>query len=224
MIARAMYLMSGATALALALSSPAESRPLLLSDLPPDVRALPNAQAGVGAVASNFEQVGEASWYGAEQAGRRTSSGTIYDPRGLTAAHATLPLGSRVRVIREDTGQSIVVTITDRIGTPRRVVDLSRGAAEVLGIRRAGVALVRLVSVDAETFVPAPSLIDPAPIASPAPRHARVSRAHAPQRQVASLQTRQHLTAHPQLHHVALRLPATPVAHSAQRPAIQHKL
>jgi len=224
MIARAMYLLSGAAALALALSSPAESRPLLLSDLPPDVRELPNAQAGVGAIASNFEQVGEASWYGAEQAGRRTSSGTIYDPRGLTAAHATLPLGSRVRVIREDTGQSIVVTVTDRIGTRRRVVDLSRGAAEQLGIRQAGIALVRLVSIDSETFVPTPAMIDPVPSASPAPRRARPTRPHSPQRQAASVQVHQQVTTHPQLHHVALHVPATPAAHSAQRPATQHKL
>ena len=225
MIARAMYLMSGATALALVLSVPAQARPLLLSDLPPDVRELPNAQAGVGgsAIASNFEQVGEASWYGAEHAGRRTSSGTRFDPRGMTAAHATLPLGSQVRVIREDTGQSIVVTVTDRIGTRRRVLDLSRGAAEQLGIRQAGIALVRLVSVDNETFVPAPAIIDPEPSAAPAPRRARPNRPHAPQRQ-ASVQVRQHVTAHPQLHHVALHVPATQAAHSVRPPAAQHKL
>ena len=126
----------------------------MLSDLPPDVQTLPNAQAGVGD--AHFEQVGDASWYGTEHAGRRTSSGTRFDPYGLTAAHAWLPLGSRIRVIREDTGSSVVVTITDRIGTDRRIVDLSLGAAEKLGMRSIGVTQVRLVEAEGGVFIPVP--------------------------------------------------------------------
>jgi rare lipoprotein A len=76
--------------------------------------------------------------------GRRTASGSRFNERQMTAAHASLPLGTRVRVVREDTGEAVVVTITDRIGTRLRVIDLSRGAAVVLGLIRPGVASVRI--------------------------------------------------------------------------------
>ena len=92
---------------------------------------------------------GVASWYGASHAGRRMSNGVRFDPRNLTAAHATLPLGSRVKVVREDTGEFVIVTITDRIGTHRRVIDLSQGAAAQIGMLRSGLATVRLVSLGA---------------------------------------------------------------------------
>ena len=62
----------------------------------------------------------------------------------MTAADASLPLGTRVRVVREDTGEAAAVTITDRIGTRRRVIDLSRGAAVVLAGIGPGVASVRI--------------------------------------------------------------------------------
>ncbi|MCC6717713.1 MAG: septal ring lytic transglycosylase RlpA family protein, partial [Acetobacteraceae bacterium] len=64
--------------------------------------------------------------------------------RKLTAAHASLPLGSRVRVTVADTGRSVVVTINDRPGTRRRIIDLSRAAAAELGIVARGIARVAL--------------------------------------------------------------------------------
>jgi rare lipoprotein A len=75
------------------------------------------------------------------------SNGARFDPRALTAAHATIPLGTQVKVVREDTGASVVVTITDRIGSCRSVIDLSQAAAAELGMVRAGLAPVHLVSV-----------------------------------------------------------------------------
>ena len=94
----------------------------------------------------SWQQTGIASWYGGKRwQGRRTTSGERYDENQLTAAHASLPLGSRVRVVVARTGRSVVVTINDRPGTRSRVIDLSRAAAEKLGILGAGIATVTLL-------------------------------------------------------------------------------
>lgn len=88
---------------------------------------------------------GRASYYSDRLAGRRTANGDVYDPRALTAASRDLPFGTRVRVVREDTGASVVVRINDR-GPHRdrtRILDLSRAAAEALDMIRAGVIDVR---------------------------------------------------------------------------------
>jgi rare lipoprotein A len=92
---------------------------------------------------------GMASWYGAELAGRRTASGERFDPDELTAAHRTLPLGSEVRVSYQ--GRSVVVRINDRGPfSGHRVIDLSRAAAEQLGLRRAGSGKVTLAVLDSD--------------------------------------------------------------------------
>lgn len=90
-------------------------------------------------------EVGAASYYGVP-AGRyrRTASGSRFDPNALTAAHPWLPFGTKVRVTVEQTGRSVVVTITDRLPGRRRIIDLSVGAARLLGILRAGVVEVAL--------------------------------------------------------------------------------
>ena len=93
--------------------------------------------------------IGHASWYGEEFARRPTASGERYDPSKLTGAHRTLPLGSRVRVTNLLNGRSVMVTINDRGPyMPRREIDLSYGAARVLGIVRRGVARVRIELVE----------------------------------------------------------------------------
>jgi rare lipoprotein A len=90
---------------------------------------------------------GMASWYGAELAGHRTASGERFDPNELTAAHRTLPLGSHVRVTYH--GHSVVVRINDRGPfSGHRVIDLSRAAAEQIGLRRAGSGQVTLAVED----------------------------------------------------------------------------
>jgi rare lipoprotein A (peptidoglycan hydrolase) len=92
-----------------------------------------------------WKQTGVASWYGgARWQGHRTSSGSRYDQDELTAAHATLPLGSQIRVTLANSERSVLVTITDRPGTRTRIIDLSRGAARALGILSQGVAVVTL--------------------------------------------------------------------------------
>lgn len=90
-------------------------------------------------------QEGYASYYGGEHQGRRTASGQIFDKRQLTAAHRTLPFGTRVRVVNLDNGRRVIVTVTDRGPFKReRVIDVSRRAARELGFLRAGTAHVRL--------------------------------------------------------------------------------
>ncbi|MGH7041674.1 MAG: septal ring lytic transglycosylase RlpA family protein [Acetobacteraceae bacterium] len=90
-------------------------------------------------------QTGLASFYGRTRARfRRTASGARFNPNALTAAHAWLPFGTKVRVTVEQTGRSVVVTIDDRPGNRRRIIDLSFGAARRLGILRQGVVEVRL--------------------------------------------------------------------------------
>jgi rare lipoprotein A len=88
---------------------------------------------------------GQASWYGRPHHGRRTSSGEIYDMNKLTAAHRTLPLGTRVLVTNVDNGRTIEVRINDRGPFRRdRVLDLSYAAARQLGAVGEGVIPVTL--------------------------------------------------------------------------------
>jgi rare lipoprotein A len=90
---------------------------------------------------------GKASYYSSKYNGRRTSSGAIFNQQELTAAHPWLPFGTKVKVVNADNGRSVVVTVTDRLYTHHRVLDMSRSAAEQLGIIRQGVAHVSLQPV-----------------------------------------------------------------------------
>lgn len=97
-------------------------------------------------------QDGNATWYGAAFAGRKTASGEPFNPLALTAAHRTLPFGTWVEVTRVDTGASVRVRITDRgpYGTPsqHRIIDLSRGAAERINLVKSGVTRVEVRIVE----------------------------------------------------------------------------
>lgn len=88
---------------------------------------------------------GQASFYANSLSGHRTASGERYDPKKLTAANRTLPLGTRLRVTRIDTGKSVVVKVNDRgpFGHRRRILDLSRAAAQELDMLGAGVVQVQ---------------------------------------------------------------------------------
>jgi rare lipoprotein A len=93
-----------------------------------------------------------ASWYGPGFAGRRTSTGEIYNPEGLTAASTTLPLGSHVRVVNPDTGRSVVVRINDRGPyVYGRSLDLSHGAAQQIGLTGKGVGRVQVTPTATST-------------------------------------------------------------------------
>jgi rare lipoprotein A len=100
--------------------------------------------ASVPSPGAAFE-VGTASYYGRGHAGRRTASGTRFDPAAMTAAHRKLPFGSRVRVTNLRNGRAVVVLISDRGPyTRNRLIDLSYGAAHRLDFVRDGTARVRL--------------------------------------------------------------------------------
>jgi rare lipoprotein A len=87
-------------------------------------------------------QSGMASYYGSES-GSQTASGARFNPNAMTAAHRTLPFGTKVRVTNKNNGRSVVVTINDRGPFIRgRIIDLSTAAAGVIGMKGAGVARV----------------------------------------------------------------------------------
>lgn len=94
---------------------------------------------------AHADTIGRASFYGFES-GKVTANGDRFNPHGMTAAHWTLPLGTRVRVTDVATGRAVVVRINDRGPHPRlhRLIDLSLGAARALGITQRGLATVRM--------------------------------------------------------------------------------
>jgi rare lipoprotein A len=104
-------------------------------------QALPSAD---GPDSNWVGETGTASYYSNAYHGRRAADGSRFDQRLLTAAHAWLPFGTRLKVTLDGTNHSVVVTVTDRIYSARRIVDLSTSAARQLGILRSGVARVSL--------------------------------------------------------------------------------
>ncbi len=124
---------------------------------------------------------GEATWYGPRHEGHRTSSGEVFDSHKLTAAHASLPLGSYVRVTVQSTGRSLVVKVNDR-EPPHgvRCIDLSHAAAAQLGILSLGIADVTLATASRDEAVEVAEAPDDS-----GPRHVygrrfAVSRRHGP--------------------------------------------
>jgi rare lipoprotein A len=92
--------------------------------------------------ADGYSEVGIASWYGSES-GSKTSMGTRFKPEGVSAAHKTLPLPSKVRVTNLHNGRSIVLWVNDRGPFKHnRIIDLSRGAARRIGLH--GLAKVKV--------------------------------------------------------------------------------
>ena len=130
-----------------------------------------NGRWYVPAAEPGYEATGLASWYGPTFHGGRTASGEIYDQEAITAAHPTLPLPSLVQVTNLENGREVIVRVNDRgpfVGD--RILDLSHGAAQVLGVERTGTARVhiRYLGPAPRRFSdPAPPLYAPAPSSSP---------------------------------------------------------
>lgn len=96
----------------------------------------------------SYDVLGFASWYGSES-GNRTANGERFRPGAVTAAHTTLPLPSYVEVTALDTGRTILLRVNDRGPFARgRIIDLSRGAAQSLGMKASGVVPVRVRVVE----------------------------------------------------------------------------
>ncbi|HEY8329713.1 MAG TPA: septal ring lytic transglycosylase RlpA family protein [Pseudomonas sp.] len=94
---------------------------------------------------SDYRAEGQASYYSSRHHGRRTASGERFDMHALTAAHRSLPFGSKVKVTNVKNQRSVVVRINDRGPYARgRIIDVSRKAAERLGMLGSGVTQVRL--------------------------------------------------------------------------------
>ena len=109
------------------------------------------AQSAEEAQPSSSGVEGYATYYAKRYNGRRTTSGVRYRPEKLTAAHSTLPFGTRVRVINPATGKDVVVTVNDRC-KPRKKphIDLSRAAAQKLGFFGKGLVKVQIIPLEDE--------------------------------------------------------------------------
>ncbi|MEG3122556.1 septal ring lytic transglycosylase RlpA family protein [Sphingomonas sp. GB1N7] len=115
-------------------------------DMPPAVAASTGPR-GTSGEAQRYDTVGYATWYGEEMQGNATASGQPFDPAAITAAHRTLPLGSIVEVTALDSGRTILALVNDRGPGQRDLeIDLSRGAAQLLGVTATAPVRVRLVN------------------------------------------------------------------------------
>jgi len=113
--------------------------------------AKPQVKPVSAAQADKPFQVGTASWYGKYFHGRKTASGETYDMFQFTAAHPDLPLGTTVKVTNLRNRRWVIVRVNDRGPVPKsRIIDLSYGAAQILGLRVEGLERVRLDVIPSE--------------------------------------------------------------------------
>jgi len=115
----------------------------------PEPTPTPKPTIKPGGVAKKGKtEKGLASWYGEPYHGRRTASGEIYDMHEMTAAHRTLPFGTRVKVERRDTGAVVKLRVTDRGPFIKgRIIDLSYAGAKKIGLDIDGVAPVKVTVI-----------------------------------------------------------------------------
>lgn len=111
--------------------------------------ACSSAAKSGGGVASGHSESGQASYYGNEFHGRKTASGERFDQAKLTAAHRTLPFGTRLKVTNTQNGRSVEVRVNDRGPFVKgRIIDLSSSAFKTIASLNAGVTPVRIQVVD----------------------------------------------------------------------------
>ena len=104
--------------------------------------------------APTFSQVGTASYYSKKFEDHKTADGERFKSDGFTAAHRTLPLGTRVRVTNLRNGRSVIVRINDRGPfSHHRIIDLSPAAARAIGVRNQGLMRVKIETLDQQPTV-----------------------------------------------------------------------
>jgi rare lipoprotein A len=149
-----LILVSGACATSEKVAEPFVVVPLVeVKDPPPDQTSSSNKTAEVSNESVESDESpkflrtfkGRASWYGAKHHGRKTASGELFNKNSFTAAHRTLPFGTKVQVINVKNGKSVIVKINDR-GPFRRslIIDLSHAAANAIGMIRSGITAVEI--------------------------------------------------------------------------------
>ena len=110
-----------------------------------DASAVPDQQPEQTQAQSSKTVEGRASWYGPGFYGRKTTSGEVLEKGTMTAAHSSLPMGTKVKVTRTDTGKSVTVVINDRKPfKPGTVIDLAHGSAVALDIDDDGTGPVQI--------------------------------------------------------------------------------
>jgi rare lipoprotein A len=128
-------------------AAPADSAPNKLQGTPGQANQTKHA------IKARKLQVGKASWYGRLFQHKQTASGEPFDMYQFTAAHRTLPLGSWVKVTDLKNDRSVIVRINDRGPVPKnRIIDLSYGAAKMLGMTENGIHPVRVELIDTLTI------------------------------------------------------------------------
>lgn len=128
------------------------------AEIPPPPRAPTTRPTPPPTPPATSGMTGQASWYGQAHHGKKTASGEPYDRTQLTAAHRTLPLGTRVRVTNVENDRSVVVRINDRGPfKPGRIIDLSQAAARAIGALGDGVVTVRLEVLEDAAAEPTPA-------------------------------------------------------------------
>jgi rare lipoprotein A len=123
---------------------------LLLAPLPDVVHGGPAKTTHAKTKQVKTRQVGLASWYGTRHQGRKTASGERFSRKRLTAAHRSLPLGTKVKVTNLRTKRQVVVEINDRgpYAGRQRIIDLSEAAAKRIGLLEHGTERVEVVVVE----------------------------------------------------------------------------
>lgn len=108
-----------------------------------------STKSRVEKVRAGYTFSGDASFYGKGYDGRKTASGEIFDRDDFTCAHRSLPFGTKLKVVRQKTGASVVVRVNDRGPySKKRVLDLSEAAGKALGLDKAGHAQVTATVIE----------------------------------------------------------------------------
>ncbi len=144
--------LSAALLLVLLLTVSCAERKTTIGSLPAPGAAAPPAAPTVSespAAGRSYRETGLASWYGRESHGRKTASGEVFDMNGMSAAHRTLPFGTRIRVTNLENYKSVIVTVNDRGPFVKtRIIELSQGAARELGFTAQGTATVKIETLE----------------------------------------------------------------------------